>query len=436
MEFAIGRAPLRPPTRTPRFGQQEKRPSLQKIEALFAQLKNVNPFYAKQRVKHYVTRATPFEIYNGTKPGQIQLIIPLKSKNSLLYFAYRRIVTFRGTFSEWVVYLKDLVLDSRAFTSDRIKASPYMVNEFNADIPQIAEQLFYTNQTHRWLFKKAVGRYLYKKTMARSIGANRDLITMEPIETQDQVHVLCLATRTIYTYSGLTLLKSVLSNLECQIEAIAEPRQPVNPYTNIPFTYSQMLELYYKLVVWCAQNRRAVPAILTLYRESNFNPATLISVHHNYVQYKAGKNYFVRHDDSDDEFFLDTLEDLLVAYKPLMTRHEKQVLTRAKFTKWCILEPKHHLVHLWKEFVSDYWYYKQTEHFVRESWTSEHTLMLDVKVLSQASRSSLLAVDSEFDKKYPPRPPIQEELDTDEEEETRTTLENIIFIIQAEVNIV
>lgn len=433
MEFAIGRAPPRPPARISRVGQNQKIP-LEKIEALSIQLKDVNPFYAKKQVKLYVTRLTPFEIYTGTKPGQIQLIIPLKAEKNLLHFAYRRIVTFRGTFCEWIVYLKDLVLDSRAFNSKHIKASPYMINEFNADIPQHAEQLFYANQTMRWLFKKAVGRYLYKKSQHRKIGANCDLITMEPIEAQDQIQILCLATRSIYVYSGQTLLKSVLSNLECQIEAVAEVKHPINPYTNLSFTYSQMLELYYKLVVWCAQNRKPVPSVLTLYREANFNPDTLLNLHHNYMQYKAGKNYFVRHDDSDDEFFLDTLDDLFDAYKPLMTRHEKQVLTHSKFLKWCILEPDHYLIRQWKQFVLDYWYYKQTEQFVRESWTSEHTLMLDVKILSQASRPSLINVDAEYDKKYPPQPK-QEELDTDEEEETRTVLENLIIIIQAEVEI-
>ena len=436
MEFAIGVAPPRPPTRTARFVPNQKNPTQDKIEALFSQLKEVNPFYAKRQVKLYVARTTPFEIYKGTKPGQIQLIISMKPEMNLLQLAHRRIVTFRGSFCEWIVYLKDLVHESRGFKTDKIKASPFLISEFNDTIPQLAEQLFYANQTMRWLFKKAVGRYLYKKSQQRVIGASCDLITMEPIAVQDQIRILCLATRSIYVYSGQTLLKSILSNLECQIEAVAEVKHPINPYTNLSFTYSQMLELYYKLIIWCSNHRKPVPSVLTLYREANFNPNTLLNLHHNYMQYTAGKNYFVRHEDSDDDLFLDTLDDLFDAYRPLMTRHEKQVLTHSKFLKWCILEPHHYLIRQWKQFVSDYWYYKQTEHFVRESWTSEHTLMLDVKILSQASRPSLLTVDAEYDKKYPPQPKPEEELDTEDEEETRTVLENIIFIIQAEVDIV
>ena len=46
----------------------------------------------------------------------------------------------------------------------------------------------------------------------------------------------------------------------------------------------------------------------------------------------------------------------------------------------------------WKGLVSDYWYYTQTEHFCREYWTSENSIMMDVRTLLIASKNILETV--------------------------------------------
>jgi hypothetical protein len=152
----------------------------------------------------------------------------------------------------------------------------------------------------------------------------------------------------------------------------------------------------------------------------------LAKIHHNYIQHRSSKNHFVR-EEQDVEYFLENLTAIFDAYRPIRTPQERLLTQIDKFRMWLKLEPDHYLLKQWRSLVSDYWYYTQTEHFVRENWTSEHTLMLDVKVLLAASKRRLQTVHEDYKKKFPA---TEEE---EEEEAAITILANINFIIAADL---
>jgi len=390
-EFAMGRPP--PPIRLKRSHLADDSESIYtepRAQRLLTSFVNTNPIYAKLKIHNYLNRTVPFDPCNTTKPGQIRVFLHKPpNPQDVLAIATQRLRRFSGTFQEWQVFLKDLQLDKDMFKSSFIfKSKPNRITEFNTQIADAAQYIFQYNQHFRWIFKRAVGRWLHRRASSRVIGEDRDIITLEPVKPADRIAIICLITRSTYIYSAGSLLKSIISNLEIQVEAIPQPKQPINPYTNIPFTYAQMQNLYFELMMWCATNRKTIPPVLALYKESNFNPDLLSKIHHNYIQYRAGKNYFTREED-DEEFFIDNLKALLDAYEPLIRPAERPSINILKFKCWYKLDQNHYLMKQWKSLVSDYWYYTQTEHFSREYWTSENSVMMDVRTLLVASKNTL-----------------------------------------------
>jgi hypothetical protein len=404
--FTIG-APPKEERKRKRYGadQQPGKPvtpkPLPKNERLLAHFQNTNPIYAMKTIKKYLTKTQTFAPGLATRPGEIRILFPQNPKTADLNdMACSRASKFRGSLLEWHVYLQEMYVDSDVFPNNQIIKTNNFVSEFNGSIPYIAYRIFLQNQTLRWRFKRLVSVWLSRKCSKRILGADSDIITMEPIQTKDQIRIVCLSTRSTYVYSGSALIRSVLSNLETQVEAIPDPKPPVNPLTNLAFTYSQMLELYHELVGWCAVHRRPFPTLLSLYKESNFNSEVLSKIHHNYLQYKASKNYFAR-EESDDDFFIENLSNVFDAYKPLKERKEWHLVDVSKFRMWLKLDPGNYILAQWKMFVSDYWYYVQTDQFPRESWNSENSIMMDVKALLAVSRTRLETIKTEYIKKFP-----------------------------------
>ena len=287
-EFAIGIAP--PFIRLKRShlpDDSDRKYTEPRDQRLLTSFVNANPIYAKRKIFSYLNRTVPFDPSNCTKPGQIRVFLHKPpNPHDVLCIATQRLRRFRGTFQEWQVFLKDLQLDKDMFKSPFVfnGAKSNHISEFNSQIADAAQHVFYVNQHYRWIFKRAVARWLRRRAAQRVIGEESDIITLDPVKPADRVSVTCLTTRATYIFAAGSLLKCILSNLEIQVEAIPQPRKPVNPYTNLPFTYSQMEDLYFELVKWCGANRKTIPAVLALYKESHFNPVLLSKVHHNYIQ--------------------------------------------------------------------------------------------------------------------------------------------------------
>ena len=390
-EFAIGIAPPLNRLKRSHLSESDRKYTEPRDQRLLTSFVNANPIYAKRKIFSYLNRTVTFDPSNCTKPGQIRVFLHKPpNPHDILSIATQRLRRFRGTFQEWQIFLKDLQLDKDMFKSHFVfktaKSTP--ITEFNSQIADAAQHVFYVNQHYRWIFKRAVGRWLRRRASQRVIGEESDIITLDPVKPADRVSVTCLTTRATYVFAAGSLLKCILSNLEIQVEAIPQPRKPVNPYTNLPFTYSQMQDLYFELMKWCAANRKTMPAVLALYKESHFEPDMLSKVHHNYIQYRAGKNYFTR-EEEDEDFFIENLETLLDAYEPLVRPAERPFVNILKFKCWYKVDQSHYLMKQWKSLVSDYWYYTQTEHFCREYWTSENSIMMDVRTLLMASKNTL-----------------------------------------------
>lgn len=372
----------------------EKDPN-QIINDLSALFEDVNPYYLYGKVRHIAHKknTSVYSIINPeAKPAHIKIIYPLNKKTPNDIYAYYFLCYKTGTFFDWLVILGDYEVNGSLFDFSYIKNKFHMEIKnpiTNQIIYRLMDEIFHDNQWVRWQFKRILNAWLTKKCKNRIIGADSDLVTGEPIPPSEQISILSIKNRTQYIFSGHVLLKTAKSCLEGQVGSIPSIKPPHNPYTNVPFNYGELTQMYIEIIRWCGQKCKVVPSIIALYREHKFKHQLLLRINHNYLQLKATESYMLN-DDSRGEFFIENMESLLEDFAlPLGINYDPFITTYQRFRLWNEIEPKNYLVLCWKKLASDYWYYKQTEHFPREYWLNETSIYLDIIVLLDASYDKL-----------------------------------------------
>jgi len=362
---------------------------------LFRHFRNVDPFFLRRALHFYLHKPPPPLDFTGKyRRGQIVMLIPNSYKNDpIRTMVHHEMSTYTGMFFDWQCYFIELLLESR-------KPSPFKENPhlkmkptesiFNCKRKHLlADLIFQKNQAFRFQMRRLVNAWLLKKSKRRLIGADADIITQGPIPEAEQIRVLCLKTRCEYAFSGNCLLKSIISNLDAQSASIPNSKQPQNPFTNIPFGYGQMLDIYNSLLGWCSKHRRRFPSLLTMYYDTNFRNQILIKTHHQYIQYRATRN-FMMEEDSRGLFFFENIHILIESFRPSIRLSDPSLLSLEYFKIWHNNSPKHYLLLQWRRFVMDYWHYEQTSQLVREHWRSEGSIIYDLDVLVLASEKFLM----------------------------------------------
>jgi hypothetical protein len=148
-----------------------------------------------------------------------------------------------------------------------------------------------------------------------------------------------------------------------------------------------MIKVSSELLKWCAKKNVKYPSILALYEESRYSVNFLISLHNNYLQYLATRNY-VFNDDIHGNFFLENLEVLLDAYALFLVKYNR-FLDVELFRAWYEEDKTNELLRSWRILICDYWHYKQTDHFIRTGWLTEMSILIDIEILIKASENKL-----------------------------------------------
>ena len=367
---------------------------------------NVNPYYTSIRIDHIVLTKYKFVFSFKKKPrlGHINIIIPLDNNNPETIIAYTKIRYTSATLFEWQVKLGELDTQGTLFNFSTKKHFGKNSSKFkstckvllNSDIYEEADRIFHDNQWVRWQFKRIVLIWLNKKSKCRIIGEDCDIYTCDPIPLNEQIRIMSISNRTEYVFSGNVLLKTVKSCLEGQIMSIPDVKTPRNPFTNTPFSYGEMIEVYNGILRWCAKKGKPLPGIIGLYREHRFRPNLVLRIHNNYVQMNATHNYILN-DDTTGDFFIETIQILFEDFDDLLIKEfDPAIIGYQRFRLWNKMDPKHYLLICWKKLAADFWYYKQTEQFPRENWKKELHIFFDTATLLRVSNDILTYITNEY----------------------------------------
>lgn len=98
----------------------------------------------------------------------------------------------------------------------------------------------------RFCFKKLLFQWLKKKIDKKSEEAI-DLITLLPVK--QAIYVYDMPGRRRYVFEARTLCQFINSNLKRQNASFSQPIEPKNTFINKPFTYIQMISIYYQLLL-------------------------------------------------------------------------------------------------------------------------------------------------------------------------------------------
>ena len=356
-----------------------------KVQFYCYTLQNVNPLYARTRyVQRVYGKPKVVSFTQGAAPKEIRYVYPHRFTGiNDEWIALNQIRYFKGDLIDWCMKIADIQGEIK-----RNQRHRPVLFRMNIGTLKLVRNLIDQNQQWRWAMKNLVRLWIIRKSRRRLIGDDTDMITMEPIPIEEQCSIICMKTRCRYVFSGSMLMKSMKSNLESQTAGIPDVKSPKNPFTNLPYTYGQLLEIYRILLAWCAKRGRVFPSAMSLFRESDFRPARMLKIHHRHLQYKAVLSFFLD-DDVRGESFLESLEVVLDAYTYAMASYNSNIMHVDAFQAWFTKDPKNYLVLAWRRIIADYWYFEQTKNYARDHWQSELCIIRDIDHLLKASEPAL-----------------------------------------------
>jgi hypothetical protein len=116
---------------------------------------------------------------------------------------------------------------------------------------KLAADLLKDHEKEMWLRLRfrtclTLWRYKYYARRAHAEGPPVDPVTMDPIRIP--VEIVDYKAKRLFVFEAAALNQIVRQALLFQQYTLPAPQSPKNPYTNVPFTFSQLIGLYRQLV--------------------------------------------------------------------------------------------------------------------------------------------------------------------------------------------
>jgi hypothetical protein len=200
------------------------------------------------------------------------------------------------TLQEWLALIK--VMKTKAVSnSDKNHAIAF-------------ERFFYTNRRLRWLVYKWIGK-VRRRIMDKRVIGEEDMVTLLPIPIDSLVSVYDIKGRNKYQFHTNTMVRTIVSSLAYGTYGVATPQEPKNPYTNISWTYGQILSIVGQLLRNQALHHRATSVIIVTYRSSNYDIQEFFKKNGVFLKLSAAKAFFAaKEDPSTIEIYNEVLDDL------------------------------------------------------------------------------------------------------------------------------
>lgn len=92
----------------------------------------------------------------------------------------------------------------------------------------------------RWQMRRLLATWLRRRIDMKSVDTT-DLVTLQPIVAP--IHVYDMQARRRYAFEARTCSQAIHAALSYSREGFSQPQQPKNLYTNMPFTYVQLISI-------------------------------------------------------------------------------------------------------------------------------------------------------------------------------------------------
>jgi hypothetical protein len=222
--------------------------------------------------------------------------------------------------------------DNRVLEVDSVESSkmihPSEQFTLNTIFTNLKEQLFtaYIKEMRlRRAFRNVLQRWrIYQ--IDKKESANIDPITL--IEPKKQVVIYDIDTKTRYIFDATSLATWIESNLNHNEGGFAVPMNPRNPWTNIDFTYPQLIAIYNQL-----KEHGELRWGFTTFREYNFNKPKWQQYHSSTLTMRAIRTSLTKLDSYDarellEDFIFSKMDDLHIYSNSYINNAYRQAILR------------------------------------------------------------------------------------------------------------
>ena len=209
--------------------------------------------------------------------------------------------------------------------------------------------LFLLNLCVRSNILKMVQRRLIAKMDTRVVG-DEDLYTTVAIPNHSQVAVYDFKTKAKYVFHTITILNMITASLKNCSYGIPKPREPKNPYTNIPWTVYQLTSISQQIIRNMIGINRLPPQLFIHYFRLNFNLDVFAKVCKIELGINAADELFKMKDDYDTrEIYGETIDDMVHELSLSLSYSLRSYIVERKLPST--------LQNRWDELVSKIWIY-------------------------------------------------------------------------------
>jgi hypothetical protein len=310
------------------------------------------------------SRAAWYERYNTPPaPGKIRLFEP----PYILFNSYVEQWWSRDySFTEWHQLME---LFEQRCIEPRPDALPPSEME---DMFIILKGIFFRTQRKRWLANKVIQHWRYR-IWSRKTLCNIDLIDMLPVHPSYAIRLTDTHHKQIYTFHMTDLFNNVLHNICMSDDMLPAPRQPTNPWSNVPLTLAQTIYICQQLTTHYASHGRCPPVLFSAFCESRYDIHTFREAHASLLSQYAIASYFKEIHEDNMETILDTMFQLLTGAR---VTYMSSILRR-----WLRQTPMSSIHREWLALIKDYTLYMNLHVQVRSSWRTDAAIFDDVRNL-------------------------------------------------------
>ena len=250
------------------------------------------------------------------------------------------------TLKEWLDLIEEKKQIPSIFWNISLTTPDHPWNYLRTQAKDI-EDFFYRNQRMRWIARKWIWRVRSRMYSRKRIG-EEDFCTLLPIPEYAQVSVLDFKNRCTYIYHFQSIMKSVQSQLLYSCYGFPEPRVPVNPYTNVPFTINQIISIFSQCSRCLDRRHKFLPTIFLKFRLSNYIIRDFLKNEKSQLNIFAAVNFFKNKDDVDArEMLIETFDDFIESQE---VRPSGYLVARRKLREGTLTN-----YDLWVQLLTSFW---------------------------------------------------------------------------------
>ena len=247
--------------------------------------------------------------YGVPPPGTIRFFtVPLGPSTGVMPWHIQTIISHDRTLKEWVTLIKSwkASLLPERFDTPLESGNPFTTRRAAAEF---LTELLARELRLRWIARKFAARLRERIYPRRVVGADCDLYTTEPVPPHACVYVRDRITRTRYCFHVRTATHLITSALSYSHFGIAAPQVPKNPYTNRPWSLTQLMTITAQICAYTFHSGRHLPPPTILkFRRCGHDVGAYFQKHSGELLIAGARSFFK---DVRNPELLETCGDLL-----------------------------------------------------------------------------------------------------------------------------